>query len=441
MHCRSRGLWLGALSALMACAAAMPASASAATTWVSRSTPSPPFNSCEHPAYDSIQEALGGTGAEIHVCAGTYAEQLTIERPVTIVGYGAARLTLPTPTANSTSPCDEASAEGSGNPDQDAISICRAGPVSIRSLDINAVWAGEPVGESVSCAYNLNGILVAGGSDLELSRSTVTGARPNVLNGCQYGVGVQIGMSYTSSLGVGDATLSRDTINGYEKNGITVEAAGSHAKISMTTVTGAGPTEATAQNGIGVQFGATAAITKSPVSGNECDLLATETSPGCGPDALSDYQADGVYFYEAGARSSVSKSTLKGNDVGVEAFDSSSADPSISRDRFEGDHWESVEIAQGSATVDKDVMRNGNVGIQLLQYAGQAYGPTGTGTHDSITGMSEWAVFGRSDDSLSDLAGKFTITKSKISGNPGTPEESVASQNPAHLEIIVEKDH
>lgn len=437
MYGESKGLRMGMLVVLAAFALAVPSAASATTTlWVSGSTPSAPFNSCEHPGYDHIQEALGGPGTAIHVCAGTYPEQVTIERAIAITGYGGATLKLPAVTQTSSSPCDVVSEEASKLPDQDAISICGMHKVSITGLQINAVWPGEPVGNSVSCAYNLNGILVAGGANLELDNSTVVGARPHVINGCQYGVGVQIGMSYTPTLGVGVAELSGDTIDGYDKNGITVEGGESHATIAKTTVTGDGPLEATGQNGIGVQLGAKATITGSTISRNECENAT------CGEDALTDYQADGIYFYEAGTGSSLLKSRVFENDLGAEAYDSTLADPSISHDRFENNRWESVQISQGSATIDKDVMHGGAVGIQLLQYAGQAYGPTGTATHDTIESMSSWAVLGRSDKSSEDKPGELTITKSKISGNPGPrPLESVESENPTRLKIYAEKDH
>jgi hypothetical protein len=434
----SRVFWPSTLVAALICLIVVPAAASAATTlWVAAKAPSAPFNSCEHPGYSHIEAALGGPGTAIHVCEGTYAEQLTIERPVAISGYGKVTLELPAVTANSATPCDKASEEWFGLPEQDAISICGTAKVSIRNLNVNAVWPGEPVESGVSCAYSLNGILVAGGADLELSNSTVTGARPQLINGCQYGIGVQVGFTDTATkaLSTGTAELSGDTIAGYQKNGITVEGLGSVASISKTTVTGAGPVAAIAQNGIGVQFGAQATMTKDTVSGNECE------NPTCGPDALTQYQSVGVYFYEAGSGSSVSKSTLDSNDVGAEAFDSTTADPSIAGDKLEGNRFEAVQIGQGSASVERDVMRNSNVGIQLLQYAGQLYAPGGTGTHDTIEHMGKWAVLGHSDDSGSDLAGSFSITSSRISGNPGPrPYESVESENPAKLKIYAEKD-
>jgi len=198
---------------------------------------------------------------------------------------------------------------------------------------------------------------------------------------------------------------------------------------------GAGPIAALAQNGIGVQLGAQATIKGATVYDNECE------NPTCGEDALSEYQSAGVYFYEAAAGSSVTKSIIANNDIGAEAFDATSADPSITSDKLEGNRWEAVQIGEGLATVDSDVMSGGNVGIQLLQYAGQEFAPGGTAVHDTIEHTKAWAVLGRSDDSEADLPGEFSITSSTISGNPGPrPLESVETQNPTKLKIYAEKD-
>jgi hypothetical protein len=94
-------------------------------------------------------------------------------------------------------------------------------------------------------------------------------------------------------------------------------------------------------------------------------------------------------------------------------------------------------LDQGVGTVNKNTINGGNVGIQLIQYAGQAFGPKGTGSGDTITGAKQFAVEGLSDKLPADEFGTFTITKSKISGNPGpTPAESVYTNNPKRLQII-----
>ena len=435
MSKRARVLRDLAITTGAVCLAALPASASATTLWVSNKTPSAPFSSCEHPGYSHIQEAVNGPGTAIHVCAGTYEEQVQIERSTAITGYGAT-LKLPATATNATTPCDKANEAITHNlPDQDAISIC-GGTVSIKNLKVDAIWPGEPVGEGVSCGYNLTGILVAGGAKLTLSGSTVIGAAPQKLNGCQYGLGILIGIPESGAIGEATASLTGDTVSGYDKNGVTVAGVGVSAKIYKVMVEGAGIIPVIAQNGIGVQEGAKATITSVKVSGNEC-----EDTPSCGPDSLTQYQADGIYFYDAAAESSVKQSTSDGNDIGFEAFDSPSTDPLILDDKAEGNRDAAVQIGEGTATVNNDTLTNSNVGIELVQLESGTAAVGGTANHDTITAMHEWAVFGRSDKAAGDLPGEFSITGSKISGNPGpTPQKSVETENPSKLKIYAEKD-
>ncbi len=346
--------------------AILAADASAATLWVSNSTSiSSPHNSCTHPGYNTIQSAIAVAGSgTIEVCTGTYAEQLTITAPVKLNaanGAGTAKVALPATPADSTTKCDTATGTENYQPDQDLVSICTPGTVGITGLTFEPKWPAI-------CYDSLYGILVAGGATLKATNVTVDGGGANPINGCQGGVSIQVGMAWTSPVEVGHATLSQDTVTEYQKNGITVDGTGSSAKISHTTVIGAGPTPETAQNGIQVSNGALGAISSSSVSGNECDHSS------CGADAFTDYQATGVLFYGAASGSKLTSTTLEGNDIGV-YFDSesptqpSSAEVTIQKDAFSNDRYEGIALDKGDASVKNDTIAGtGDIGIDLFQY-------------------------------------------------------------------------
>ena len=424
-----------ALAGLGLVALALPALASAASLYVSNNPVSAPFNSCAHPARNSIQTAVNQV-ATVKVCAGTYTEQVQIQKPVKIIGEAGATLRLPAAPANSTTPCDTA-IEPPYQPNQDEVSICTSGTVKISRLKIEAHWPAE------TCYDSMYGVFVAGGATLKATDVTIDGAGASPINGCQGGVGYEIGTARTEPGEVGHASLKRGSVSGYQKNGINAAGSGSTLVVTDTTVTGAGATPETAQNGIQVGFGASGSIKGATITGNECDNAA------CGPDSQKETQATGVLFYGAANGSSVTKSTLSGNDIGVYTESTEETEPiepvapqlTVSSNKLESDRYEGVLISTGWTTVDQNTIANGNVGIQLLQYAGQPYGPKGTGRKDTITGMSQWAVQGYSDNEPEDAFGQFTITSSKISGNPGpTVAESVNSNNVAKLEILTEKD-
>jgi pectin methylesterase-like acyl-CoA thioesterase len=70
-----------------AVAVAVPAVAAASTLWVSPAPVKSPFNSCIAPGYNTIQEAINVNAPApktVHVCLGTYTEQLQINKPQSI---------------------------------------------------------------------------------------------------------------------------------------------------------------------------------------------------------------------------------------------------------------------------------------------------------------------------------------------------------------------
>ena len=155
---------------------------------------------------------------------------------------------------------------------------------------------------------------------------------------------------------------------------------------------------------------------------------------------------EGARGGKEGKGSAVTKSVINGNDLGVaHAAEVGAAEPqaTISEDILENDRYASIMLDQGFATVSKDTMTRGNVGILLVQYAAQEFGTMGYGTKDKIKKMTKRAIEGLSDLSPSDQFGSFTITKSKIRGNPkgASLNESVFTNNPSKLQIVLSHDH
>lgn len=397
---------------------ALPASAAAAS-WVSTAPPSAPFNSCAHPRYQHIQTAVEAGASMVKLCAGTYEEQVQITKSVHIVGEGSAIVKVPASPSKSTTSCDtkvEEATPGAGVV-EDGISICGAIAVQMTGVTVDAAW---PEG---TCNDNLYGINVSGGAELKLSSSSITAAGAVPLNGCQGGIGVQVGAHFTTPEEGGSVKLKEVAISGYQKEGINLDGKSVDGLISNVTVKGIGSTSATAQNGIQVGFGATAVIRSSSVSENE--YAPTSTA------------ATGIILVGAGAGTKITKTKVINNGYGIyyedeEATAPSSPQVSIRDDEIEGSQYISVLLIQGSATVESTLMKGGENGIALDQFTGQPYGFKGTGTKDTIEGMSSHAVQGYSDNEAGDPPSEFTITRSKISGNPpgANVAESVFSESP-----------
>jgi hypothetical protein len=123
----------------------------------------------------------------------------------------------------------------------------------------------------------------AGGS---LTGSSVLDIRRDdpAAQGCQTGLGVRVnGLNAPISV-----EIAYSTIAGYQKNGITVNGNGAAAVITGNIVTGDGPVDYIAQNGIQVSRSATASIEGNTVSGND---YTPESFVACG---LLFFEANGV---------------------------------------------------------------------------------------------------------------------------------------------------
>jgi hypothetical protein len=132
----------------------------------------------------------------------------------------------------------------------------------------------------------LRGILFdgAGGS---ITNNTVVDINQGA-SGCQEGNAIEVRNAPFDSTGTDLAvTISGNTVSNYQKNGITANGSVA-ASITDNVVTGAGPVNYIAQNGIQIGFGGTAFIQGNTVSGN--DYTPADTV-ACG---MLYFQADGV---------------------------------------------------------------------------------------------------------------------------------------------------
>lgn len=340
----SGGILLAAAGILTSASAANAAQAnigSQSVYWVSLTGGAGGANtSCQTAAYGTVQSAVNAAEAfesthpgavpAIDICPGTYSEQVTIRDslgltrapvaadlgPVTIELPAAVGENQSTGLSGTNCQADDA-ATGTSKP-QSVIEICAADPgganttgvqVTASDLTVEGNWPNSV------CYDSLYGILVGGGASLSLSDSTVERIGAYPLNGCQGGVGIQVGYAPTSQ--IGHARLTNDTVETYQKNGMTIDGPGSTADVDDVVVTGSGATSQIAQNGIQVSFGATASVTHSSITGNNYTGLGLASSAGillfggggsaCGVGASSPLVEHATF----------TSNRLIGNDIGI----------------------------------------------------------------------------------------------------------------------------
>lgn len=246
---------------------------------------------CPSATFTRIQDAVNSAspGDTIHVCKGTYVEQVTIHISLTIAADNGAVLMPSNMQSNTTSLFDAA-------PLAVALLVLDATDVSIHGLIVDGVNNGIS-----GCSPDLFGIAFQNASGT-VRRTTVRNFKlATNLDGCQSGNGifVESGGGQVSSV-----TLESNSIHDFQKNGITADEVGTTVLIRANTVTGIGPTTGAAQNGIQLGFGAAGAIRNNTVTNNvwsPCTSAATCTTAVAANILV--IQSDGI--------------TISGNDVGV----------------------------------------------------------------------------------------------------------------------------
>ena len=181
------------------------------------------------------------------------------------------------------------------------------GTVNATGCNIGVYYAPGTTG-TVSSA-NVSGAnyygVVANAASVNITNSQIHDIGENPFNGSQHGVGVlytTVNQAGASTGPSATGTLSGSTISRYQKNGVVVS--GSHASVTVknNTVTGAGPINYIAQNGIEIASGASASVTGNTVSGH---FYTPATVTACG---LLFFQAGGV---------KQSKNTMFGNQTNL----------------------------------------------------------------------------------------------------------------------------
>jgi hypothetical protein len=321
----SRGVLVLAAAALVGgtvAAAAVPAFAAQAVTsqtlYVSTgAAPGKSDTSCGTAVYTSIQSAVNAAepGYTVYVCAGTYAEQVTISTArLTLTGAGVASVIEPA-TSSPATVLDSDTLTPivpivDVTPGTAGVTISNL-LIDGSGLTANFTWPG--------CADNFVGVLYQAASGSVVQTSVENVQLPTPLAGCQDGEAVVVedapSGTVTAPTGKSTVTIDNDTVTSYDKNGITCDDPRTTCAISQNTVV-TSPSSVTAQNGVQIAFGAGGEVSSNQIAGNDYTGGTNDVEPA------ADYAA-GVLLYGAQGTTDVQWNTLTGNQIGVEVVHSS----------------------------------------------------------------------------------------------------------------------
>jgi hypothetical protein len=292
-------------------------------------------------AYPTIQSAVDAAkaGDTIKVLPGTYVEQVSIGKHLTLTGSGSVSTIIRAPATLTPGQL------GSNS----IVEIHNGAAVAISHLAIT----GPGSGTCEAGALN-SGIRVLGSSRLDLRFARVTHIHDTPLRDCFHsGHGVAIGGGPDST---GTARIRDSYIADYQVAGILVSNEGSTATISRNVVAGPGPSDVAATGGIELVRGAVGTVSQNVVSGNACG------SPdlGCGPDFFNEFQVAGITG--GGVGTVISRNLLSGNQIGIYVADAAAISDNILVDN----HYFGIALQDGVFTVRNDRIRGGVGGVAAI---------------------------------------------------------------------------
>ncbi len=340
-----------------------------------------------HMGYDAFTTIQAGTNAvassgTVHVAAGSFNEQVIINKGLTIDGAGDTTIIRPTQTTANSFTLFNRLSGGAANSAGILVTNTTAN-VTVSHLKID----GSLVSSTPSGARFM-GILYRGTPGLVDSVSV-------------QGIAIAEGNGmYLSGFGLPvTVTVSNSTVTAYNKNGITANNPGLTANISGNTITGMGPTTTIAQNGIQIGYGVTAHVNNNSISAN----VWTGTYGGSNDPAI-DVEADGasgILLYLPGAGVEIDHNTLTGNQFGI--WSVAAPDVNIHNNTITGlahtgnayptgiaifstDQWTPTGSETATAaTISNNTISTGDYGVLVRDYTVGGVVPTATVTGNTFS--------------------------------------------------------
>jgi len=260
---------------------------------------------CTGAQFAKIQDAVNAAnpfgGDIIVVCDGLYAEQVTVDKSLTIQAAASPQgdqAIVTVPLLPMTDP--KAIIRVTGSP------LLVPVNVYIDGLIVQGPGGG-------GCDSIRYGIRVDGGAMATLTNNLIKDIHDTPFGGCQNGIGILVGRAAEGT--TGSATIRENIIEYYQKGGIVVDNSGSSAVIMNNIIMGVGRTEVIAQNG--VQVSRWAMVPPTNLQGNTISAnFYWNRSPSTTPAV-----ATGILYFQAGDPSFVgplnSSNTLRHNQINV----------------------------------------------------------------------------------------------------------------------------
>lgn len=324
--------------------------------------------------FNTIQLAVNSvpTGSTIKVCPGTYPEQISINKNLTLIGFGpTASVVVPPAGGLVQNGLDLADFPVAGVAAQILVQNAN---VTISHLTIDGAGNGLDGCGSV----NLLGIYYDNSSGT-ITDNVVRNQITNTNVGCGLGFGIYV----ASNTGTPAVTISNNSVRNYGKNGILATGVGSstpgpNVTVNGNTVVGMGATTQIAQNGIQLSLLATGKVTSNYVVD---DIYINP--PDCA--ATTCWGSSGILLY-ASPGVTVSTNTVESTQLGIVPVTDTNygtGDGTIIKLNHIGgtQNFDAIDLCSNGNTVENNIIYGS---AQDGVHADDSCG--GTGSSNTITG-------------------------------------------------------
>jgi Right handed beta helix region len=369
--------------------------------------------------FSTIQGAVNASpsGATIDICPGTYPEQVSITKNLTLTGVSSgtsdAAVVVPPSGGLVTNGNDIF-----GNPVAAQVFV-QGATATISHLTVD----GNGNGLS-GCATDIMGIYFQNSPGKIIDNAV----RNQILGSADLGCQVGLAINVESNSGTPAVTISSNSVRNYQKNGITASGPGTSGgpvvTITSNTVIGIGATTAIAQNGIQIGFGATGEANSNHVID---DIYINP--PNCGSAC---YGSSGILIY-ASSGVIASSNTVESTQLGIVPATDPTYGPADGT-TVNGNHiggtqnFDAIDLCSDGNTAEMNVIYgSAQSGIHLDDSCAPSTGGGNTVTGNTINEACAGILLGSGTGNTTTPNTFMNVTNTKLSGDSCTPTDSVFS--------------